>query len=113
MSEFFTFDLVAAAVISGFFLGIAPAIFAFFVLTKPGELLPRTVLELIARYVYGTTSLLIGFAVLPDSERTMDRILFITAVGGFVVVLRYFSDHYQGLAKHDRMTVKNDKDLNG
>jgi hypothetical protein len=110
-SQFFTFDLIAAAMVSSFFLAFAPNIFAFFVDVKPNKL-PSTVRELIARYTYGTASLLAGFAVLPDSERTMARILFITVIGGSVVVLRYISDRWQRLEQHDRMAAGNDKDLN-
>lgn len=93
-NQLFTVHSIAGALVSGFLLGIAPWVFAFFVDVEP-EKLPGTVRELIARYVWGTSSLLIGFAVLPDSERTMTKILLITIFGGSVVVLRYISDHWQ------------------
>lgn len=109
-SQFFTVYLITGAAISSCFLAFAPNIFAFFVDVKPDKL-PSTVRELIARYTYGTSSLLIGFAVLPDSERTMAKILFITVVGGAVVVLRYISDRWQRLEQRDRMSSGNDKDL--
>lgn len=112
MENFFTVYLITGSLVSGFLLGIAPYAFAFFVDVEPSKL-PITVRELIARYVWGTSSLLVGFAVLPDGERTMDRILFITAFGGSVVVLRYISDHFQTLARQHHMMHKNDKDLNG
>lgn len=93
-NQLFTVHSITGALVSGFLLGIAPYVFAFFVDVEP-EKLPATVRELIARYVWGTSSLLIGFAVLPDSERTMARILLITVFGGSVVVLRYISDHWR------------------
>lgn len=111
ISQLFTVHSITGALVSGFLLGIAPYVFAFFVDVEP-EKLPATVRELIARYVWGTSSLLIGFAVLPDGERTMVKILFITVVGGGVVVLRYISDHFQTMTRQHRMMHKNDKDLN-
>lgn len=98
-----------------FWLAIAPYIFPhLFPHLKKSEGLPATVVELIARYVWGTSSLLMGFAVwlwLAGYIWIMAGLVTITVAGGGVVVLRYISEWLKKLREREEMIVANDKEL--
>lgn len=111
INQFFTFDLFAGILTSAFLLGFAPAIFALFFDTETGQP-PETVEELIARYIYGTGSLLAGFAVWIGDAQMIVGLLLITLIGGGVVVFRYVSNYFQTIKRQHRMMHKNDSDLN-
>ena len=113
--DFITSDLFLGMLTSAFCLAIAPYIFPhLFPHLKRSEGLPATVPELIARYVWGTASLLLGFAVwlwLAGYVWIMAGLLAISIVGGGVVVLRYISEWLKKLREREEMISANDKEL--
>jgi hypothetical protein len=113
--DLLTRDLFLGVMTSAFALGIAPYCFPhLFPTLKKSEGLPATVVELIARYVWGTSSLLLGFAVwlsLIGYAWVMIGLLAITAIGGLVVVFRYISEAIARMREHEEMIAGSDKEL--
>lgn len=110
--------LLAGAATSALLLLIAPHLFKLWIAIFGGDLpeLPGTVPQLIVRYVYGVSSLLIGAALwLAQIGQfwLIGGLFFIAAVGGGVVVMRYISEHSSRLVRQNRMAKENDGDLNG
>lgn len=98
-----------------FWLAIAPYIFPhLFPHLRKSEGLPTTVVELIARYVWGHGSLLLGFGLwlwLAGYIWIMAGLLIISATGGGVVVLRYYSEWLKTLREREEMSPPNDRKL--
>lgn len=95
-------------VTSAFWLAISPSVFPYlFPHSRHPEGLPTTVVELIARYVWGHGSLLLGFGVwlwLSGHFWIVGGLLAISAIGGMVVVERYISEWLKKLRAREEMS---------
>lgn len=103
--EVFDVNLVAGAMIPALLLGTARYVFQLW--GHDGEL-PRSVVELLQRYVWGTASILLGDVVWLSlvarplsSAEVITGLVTITASGGLVVVLRYASDWASGKLRQE------------
>lgn len=109
--DIFTRELLAGALVSAFLLGIAPYCFPH---SGSRDGLPTSVTMLIARYVWGAGSLLLGFAVwlaLIDQALLILGLVGITVAGGGVVVFRYASDWLRRVLDQHRMMRESDREL--
>lgn len=113
-NPFFLLGVGAAAVL---LLG-APYAFKIYYAIFGGEQpeLPVTVIQLLARYVWGVGSILVGVYIwlTPLGHIwTAHGVAFISAIGGGVVVFRYISDHAPRVVNRNRMIEQHDREING
>jgi hypothetical protein len=93
-SDTFWSNITLGILAAMFIIAIAPYLFRLFLPTHTDVLLPQSVKELIARYVYGTVAILVGggLAVTLAGLWWVALVYLAMAAGcGAIVTLRYFT----------------------
>jgi hypothetical protein len=107
--------LITGVLVGMFLVAIAPYLFRLFLTRHTDAVLPKTVKELIACYVYGTASVLLGggLTVSLMGLGWVALVFLAVATGaGAVVVLRYFSSDFATNKSQNHIQRKSNSDLN-
>lgn len=108
-TELITKELIIGCLWTAFMIAVAPVFF-------PGNHLPTSAIELIARYIYGTAAALLGVAIYATGGSVnFIGIFMVFASAGLIVVCRYLSKYIREMwfkaKNHERRRQSEEKEL--